>query len=74
VAKVRTNIVIFDIAGTGLTTAESARRLKQRGVLGAGVGGTRFRFVTHYDVSREDCLLAAQALEEVTRGTTLNLS
>jgi threonine aldolase len=64
VVPVETNIVIFDIAKTGLTTAELAARLKQRGVLASGVGGTRFRMVTHYDVSRADCERAALALAE----------
>ena len=64
VVPVETNIVIFDIAGTGFTTSELAMRLKQRGVLASGVGGTRFRMVTHYDVSRAQCELAAKALAE----------
>jgi len=64
-ATVHTNIVIFDIAGTGLTTDEFTARLEARGVLSGGVGGSRMRVVTHYDVSREDCERAAEILEEV---------
>jgi threonine aldolase len=52
--RVPTNIVIFDIGGTGLTTAEFSSRLKARGVLANGVGAREMRMVTHYDVSRED--------------------
>jgi threonine aldolase len=62
-ATVRTNIVIFDIAGTGLATSEFTARLEARGVLSGGVGGTRMRVVTHYDVSRDDCLRAAGEIE-----------
>jgi threonine aldolase len=62
IAQVRTNIVIFDIADTGMTTADLAARLKERGVLASGVGGTRFRMVTHSDVSRADCEEAARML------------
>ena len=32
-AKVETNIVVFDIGGTGLAPAEVSARLRQRGVL-----------------------------------------
>jgi len=67
-AKVRTNIVIFDIAGTGLPVAEFVAGLKSRGVLAAGIGGTRVRVVTHYDVSRADCEAAAGAVASVVNG------
>ena len=61
-SKIQTNIVIFDIARTGLPPAEFLARLKSSGVLAGSVGGTRVRLVTHYDVSREDCLKAADAI------------
>jgi len=54
-AKIATNIVIFDVAGTNLTSAEFSRRLRERGVLINGVGPTRLRLVTHLDVTRGDC-------------------
>jgi len=60
--KIQTNIVIFDIARTGMPPAEFLARLKSSGVLAGSVGGTRIRLVTHYDVSREDCLQAADAI------------
>jgi threonine aldolase len=66
-SKVVTNIVIFDIAGTGRATAEISAALKNRGVLMNGVGGTRMRAVTHYDVSRADCEAAAATLAAVIR-------
>jgi threonine aldolase len=59
-----TNIVIFDIAKTGLAAEEFVARVKERGVLISGIGGTRVRAVTHYDVSRADCERAAEAIEK----------
>ena len=64
-SAVQTNIVIFDIAGTGRSTAELAALLKARGVLASGVGGSRFRMVTHYNVSRGDCEAAVNVLASV---------
>lgn len=63
-AKIETNIVIFDIAETGIGHQEFCTRLKSRGVLmGSSLGG-RIRAVTHYDVTREDCRAAADAAAE----------
>ena len=67
-AKVETNIVIFDVSGTGLTGAEISARLKERGVLINPVSSSVMRLVTHYDVDREGCELALAALAEVTAG------
>jgi threonine aldolase len=66
-AKIQTNIVIFDIARTGLVPSEFLARLKADGILAGSVGGTRIRLVTHYDVSREDCLRAADAIAALLR-------
>ncbi|MGB9611427.1 MAG: beta-eliminating lyase-related protein, partial [Bryobacteraceae bacterium] len=57
-----TNIVIFDIAATGVPAAELSARLKQRGVLINPISPTALRAVTHYDVSRADC---RRALEQI---------
>jgi threonine aldolase len=62
--KVRTNIVLFGVAGTGRTGAAIGAALKQRGVLVNPVGPSLMRAVTHYDVTREDCLAALEALRE----------
>jgi threonine aldolase len=58
--KVVTNIVIFDISGTGRQSSEISARLKENGILINGIGARLMRAVTHYDVTRADC---AQALE-----------
>jgi threonine aldolase len=62
--KVVTNIVIFDVSGTGLTPADLSARLKERGVLLNGVNARQMRAVTHYDVSRTDCERAVEAVAE----------
>jgi len=51
--RVQTNIVIFDIAATGMTTAQFSAGLKSRGVLSNGINPREMRMVTHYDVNRE---------------------
>lgn len=60
-AKAPTNIVIFDVADPG----GFVERLKARGILASNIGGTRIRMVTHYDVSREDCVRVARAIKEI---------
>ena len=52
-ATVETNIVIFDVSGTGMTSDEFCSRLKQRGVLAIGLDQRRTRMVAHHDVNRE---------------------
>jgi len=60
-AGVETNIVIFDIAQTGLSTAQFSARLKERGVLANGINATEMRMVAHFDVTRADCETALEA-------------
>jgi threonine aldolase len=63
--KVQTNILVYDVSGTGLAPPEFSARLKQRGVLANGVSATHMRMVTHFDVTRQDCETALEALAEV---------
>ena len=73
-ATVETNIVIFRLAA-GKGAAELSARLKSRGVLVGAFGPDAVRVVTHRDVSRKDCIDAAQALtEEIESGVTVILS
>ena len=60
-----TNIVFFDVAGTGLTAAEIADRLAGRGVRIGAMGRTQLRACTHLDVNREQVEEAAEALRLV---------
>lgn len=66
-AKVVTNIVIFDIAGTGVEPLQLSAQAEVRGVRLSGVGGTRIRVVTHFDVTRADCAKALAVLAELLR-------
>jgi threonine aldolase len=62
--RVQTNILVFNMAGTGQTTAELSAKLKQRGVLASGINAREMRMVTHKDVSRDDCKVALGAIRE----------
>jgi threonine aldolase len=66
VFPVETNIVIFDVSETGSSPKEISTALKQRGVLMNGVNDKLMRAVTHYDVTKEQCAEATDALEEVS--------
>lgn len=57
--KVQTNIVIFSVKPSGLSSADFLARLASRGVLAVPVDGERVRMVTHLDVSRADVERAA---------------
>ena len=63
--RVETNIVIFDIAETGLTTAECAAELKSRGVLANGINPREMRMVTHYDVNRDAIEQTLKIVKEI---------
>lgn len=62
--RVQTNILVFDISGTGQTTSEFSSKLKQCGVLASGISPREIRMVTHKDVSRDDCETALGAIYE----------
>lgn len=61
-SRVVTNIVIADIAGSGLTPAAILDKMKTVGVLAVPFGRTRIRMVTHLDVSHDDCLETLERL------------
>ncbi|HEY5027200.1 MAG TPA: low specificity L-threonine aldolase, partial [Candidatus Angelobacter sp.] len=64
---VRTNILVFSIVGTGMDTAEFSRKLAAQNVLAAGIDLEQMRFVTHNDVSREDCARVLQAVRAICK-------
>ena len=63
--KVRTNIVIISLKGSGVSSTELLLRLAERRVLAVPVDGERIRMVTHLDVTREDVEAAADAVRSV---------
>ena len=63
--SVETNMVYFDVAGTGLSASGMRERLLERGVRIGAAGATRMRAVTHLDVTREGVTEAVRAVDEV---------
>lgn len=62
--SVVTNIVIFDVSGTGKMPSTICAELKEKGVLASGFGSA-IRMVTHYDVSRENIETTLAALNSI---------
>src|ERR1700722_5829646 len=62
--SIKTNIVIFDISGVGVSADEFSRCLRENGVLANGISPTHMRMVTHWDVSRQDCQRAADVIAQ----------
>ncbi len=66
-AKVQTNIVIYDIRKTGLSSADFLAELARRRVLGVPVDAEKIRMVTHLDVDRKDVEEAVETIREMLR-------
>jgi len=63
--EVETNILIFDVARTGMTPLQVYDAMKKEGVLIHASGKTQIRLVTHLDVSKEDIEVALKAFRKV---------
>ena len=63
--KSPTNILVFDITATGIEAPEFNQKLATRNVLANSIGLDQMRFVTHYDVTREDCLKALDVVRDL---------
>ena len=63
--KVQTNIVLYDVGATGLSSTQFLKRLAERHVLGGPVDARRVRMVTHLDVDRADIEQALRIIGEV---------
>jgi threonine aldolase len=63
--SVETNIVIFEVPDAPSFVA----RLKERGVLAAGVSMTAVRLVTHLDITDADIDSAIAAIVELRAGS-----
>jgi threonine aldolase len=62
---VQSNILIVDISGTGMTSAELSSKLAEHKVRANGVNSETMRFVTHMDVSRSQCERALRVIEQI---------
>ena len=64
---VQTNIVIYDVRETKLSSAEFLERIARHRVLGVPVDAERMRMVTHLDVDRSDVEAAVTLIAEALR-------
>ncbi len=64
---VETNMIFFDVAGTGKTSGDVVAAMAERGVrfMSHYLNGTILRAVTHLDVTRADCEHTVAALRAV---------
>jgi threonine aldolase len=65
--KVKTNIVIYDLQKSGLSSADFLQSVAKHRVLGVPVDNQRVRMVTHLDVDRSDIQVAVSAIRKVIR-------
>jgi len=66
--QVETNIIIFNIANTGMPPPQIAEAMKKNGVLIHPIGKTQIRLLTHLDVSSGDIEVALKVFEKVLHG------
>ncbi len=62
---VETNLVFFDVGGTGLTADEFTSRVAEHGVRVGAVSPHAVRAATHIDVDRSDVLQAIEVIRQV---------
>lgn len=65
--QVETNILVFDVSGTGLDATEISAQLKERGVLANAVSPQAMRMVTHYDVDEAGIERAVAAMDQIVQ-------
>jgi threonine aldolase len=68
--RAESNIVIFDVDGPAGANYTFVDALKAEGVLALSIGHTSVRLVTHLDVSENDAVTAAAAIERVYASLT----
>jgi threonine aldolase len=67
--KIATNILVFDISGTGMNSTEFTQRLAKRQVICGGVTPETVRMVTHMDIDRAGCASALEAVRAICSAT-----
>lgn len=68
-ARIKTNIIFFDLVSDRLAAVEFIKRLGQKGIKLLPTGPSRFRMVTHYGINSEDIDATLVALGEVMEGS-----
>jgi len=69
--KVVTNILFFDVSGTGLMAPEISRQLAGQGILANALNPKLLRMVTHCDVDRQGCARALNVLRSIVEGAPM---
>ena len=69
-ATVQTNILVFGLAADAPDAMALVANARARGVLINAFGPRTVRAVTHLDVSRDQCVNAADVLVEIVSGST----
>ena len=67
-AKVATNILVFELADDAPDAPTMVARAKERGVLVFAFGPRKIRAVTHLDVTKAQCVDAADVLVACAEG------
>ncbi len=65
---VETNIIIFDVSGTGRTASSCVQELKEHGILMSATAPTLIRAVTHLDISAAGVEQAIKVIRQIFRG------
>jgi len=73
-AKVVSNILFFDVTGTGLTAPAISKLLAAQGILANASNPQLIRMVTHLDVDRAGCERALKILREIVTPRTVAAS
>ena len=63
--RVQTNILVFDVSGTGMTSAEISKSLAMHNVLANSLNAQLVRMVTHCDVDHDACEVALETMREI---------
>jgi threonine aldolase len=67
--KVATNILVFNVAATGMSSFDICTKLRERGILASGIDSEHIRMVTHMDVDRAACARALAAVQAICGGS-----
>ncbi|MDL4841144.1 low-specificity L-threonine aldolase [Aquibacillus rhizosphaerae] len=63
--KVETNIILVNVKNTGYSVNQFLEELKSRGILAGAYGTNSIRFVTNYDVTKEDIEKTLVRIQEI---------